>query len=262
MTTSTAASPRARRALLRRPVFVLRCAAALMLMTIGSLVMLLVAALTLFRARRLYAEVFARALGRATLRLWGIRVLLQGALPSAQPPSIYIANHTSTIDLFVLIALGLPNTRFFLSGYLRKVLPLGLIGCLLGVFWTVPQDQPERRTRIFQRAARILRRSGESVFLSPEGQRVTTGRIGHFNKGAFHLATDLKRQIVPLYIRIPPEIDPGKGFDARPGVVQVHVHPPIETRAWHINELERHRDAVQVLYVRWHQQLRPLQEGA
>lgn len=262
MMTSSAASPTPRRALLRRPVFALRCAATLTLLTIGSLVMLLVAALTLFRARRLYGEVFARALGRTTLRLWGIRVALQGTLPLAPQPSIYIANHTSTIDLFVLIALGLPNTRFFLSGYLRKLLPLGLIGVLLGVFWTVPQDQPARRTRIFRRAARILRRSGESVFLSPEGQRVTSGRIGHFNKGAFHLAIDLKLPIVPLYIRIPPAIDPGKGFDARPGVVQVHVRAPIDTRAWRIDNLERHRDGVRALYVQWHQQLRPLQENA
>ena len=38
---------------------------------------------------------------------------------------------------------------------------------------------------------------------SPEGARITTGEIGHFNKGAFHLATSLRAPIVPLYLEIP-----------------------------------------------------------
>ena len=61
--------------------------------------------------------------------------------------SVYISNHTSTLDVFILVALGLPNARFFLSGYLRKMLPLGIIGYLIGIFWTVPQDSPSGARR-------------------------------------------------------------------------------------------------------------------
>ena len=168
---------------------------------------------------------------------------------------VYVSNHTSTIDVFVLVALGLPNARFFLSGYLRKLLPLGLIGYLIGIFWTVPQDYPEKRRRIFERAAATLRATGESVYLSPEGERVTTGQIGPFNKGAFHLATDLKAPIAPLFIRIPKEIDPGKGLAARPGTVDVFVGAPIDTQSWRVEDVERNRDAVRAYYVRWHAEL-------
>ena len=59
--------------------------------------------------------------------------------------------------------------------------------------------------RCFQAAERVLRRTGDSVYLSPEGTRITGGTIGHFNKGTFHLATDLRVPIVPLFIDIPPE---------------------------------------------------------
>ena len=55
------------------------------------------------------------------------------------------------------------------------------------------------------------------MYLSPEGMRVTTGEIGHFNKGSFHLATSLHAQIVPIYFAIPREINPGMGYDAKPG---------------------------------------------
>ena len=220
----------------------------------GAMVMLLAAALTLFRARGLYRWM-ARGVSRGILRLYGIRIRVHGAhtLPAAQ--TVYVSNHTSTLDLFVLVALGLPACRFFLSGFLRKVVPLGIISWLLGTFFTVPQNRPQERVRIFQRAERVLRRMGESVYLSPEGGRVTTGEIGHFNKGAFHLATNLRAPIVPFYIRIPAEVDPRLGFDARAGVVDVFFLPAIDTRGWTLADLHHNTAYVRRVLTRAHQEL-------
>ena len=220
----------------------------------GAIVMLLAGALTLFRARGLYRWM-ARTLSRGILRLYGIRIRTHRAqnLPTAQ--TVFVSNHTSTLDLFVLVALGLPDCRFFLSGFLRKVVPLGIISWMLGTFFTVPQDRPQERARIFQRAERVLRRTGESVYLSPEGGRVTTGEIGHFNKGAFHLATNLAAPIVPFYIRIPPEVDPRLGFDARPGVVDVFFLPAIDTCSWTLADLHHNTAYVRRVLTRAHQEL-------
>ena len=107
---------------------------------------------------------------------------------------MYISNESSTLDVCIFPALGLPNTRFFMTGAARKYLPLAVFGYLTGIFWTPPQSKPEKRMRVFQRAERILRHTGASVYCSPEGMRNTTGQIGHFNKGAFHLATSLGRR--------------------------------------------------------------------
>ena len=233
-----------------------RVTATLLLMSVGAAVMVAVALPTLFLARRFYSEVMARTLGALVLRLWGVRYRVHGSPSAASRQTVYIGNHSSTIDLFVLIALGLPRTRFFLSGFLRKMPPIGIVGGLIRIFWTVPQEFPNRRRAIFKRAARILRDSGDSVFLSPEGQRVTTGEIGHFNKGAFHLATSLGAPIVPLYFSIPRAIDPGMGYDAKPGVLDVYFLPAIDTSQWAVAEVERHRDEVHALYVRVHDQMR------
>jgi 1-acyl-sn-glycerol-3-phosphate acyltransferase len=131
-----------------------------------------------------------------------------------------------------------------------------VIGYLIRIFWTVRQEFPAQRRRIFARAARVLRRTGDSVYLSPEGMRVTGGGVGHFNKGSFHLATSLRAPIVPLYIRIPPGTDPGRGYDAAPGVVDVYVLPPIDTSDWTVDEVPRRRDQVRSLYLRLHEAMR------
>ncbi|MDH4190565.1 MAG: 1-acyl-sn-glycerol-3-phosphate acyltransferase [Betaproteobacteria bacterium] len=238
-----------------RLLLMLRVTLSFALLTACAVGMLLIAALTLFQCRRWYSERIATPCGRLVLRLWGIRLAVHRKAPFPQAQTIFISNHSSTIDLFALIALGLPNTRFFLSGYLRTLLPLGLIGYLIGVFWTVPQKYPARRMRIFRRAERILRRTGESVFLSPEGTRVTTGRIGHFNKGAFHLATVLHAPIMPIFLFIPQSINPGRGLHARSGEVQVHLRAPIDTADWRIENLEANRDRMREFYIHWQDEL-------
>ena len=238
-----------------RPRQVALMAASALLVTAGALALTMVAAVTLCRARRVYAAAATR-LARGILRLWSVRIVVERDRPYPREQAIYISNHTSTLDLFVLVALGLPNTRFFLSGFLRKYVPLGVIAHLMGTFFTVPQDRPAERVRIFQRADRILRRTRESVYLSPEGGRVTTGEIGRFNKGAFHLATSLKAPIVPLYFDIPREIDPGMGYDARPGTVRVYVKPPIPTAEWRLEDLDRNKERVRDMFVQWHRDTR------
>lgn len=252
---STAAIDAPGRIAFSRLRLALQIAASLVVMTLGALAMFIVAVVTGFRLRRFYSETMAAALGRALLAIFGVRYVVHDhpGWPSGQV--VYVSNHTSTIDMFVLVALALPNARFFLSGYLRKLLPMGIIGYLIGIFWTVPQDRPEDRRRIFRRAARVLARTGESVYLSPEGERITDGRIGHFNKGAFHLAISLRVPIVPLFIRIPREIDPGKGLGAKPGTVHVHVGAPIDTSSWSEAEVDALRDRMHAHFVRWHAEL-------
>jgi 1-acyl-sn-glycerol-3-phosphate acyltransferase len=237
------------------------------LMSITSVVMLPIGAITLFRARPLYIWI-ARWMCRAMLAIYGVRVRVHheggagvgaggfgiGGFPRTQ--TVYISNHTSTLDMFILVALGLPNCRFFLSGFLRKWVPLAIISSMMGSFFTVPQDRPDQRRRIFRRAGRTLARTGESVYLSPEGGRIVDGAIGPFNKGAFHLATVLQAPIVPMYFHIPAAIDPGLGFNVRPGTVDVYVLPPIETATWRVADVMEHKEDVRAVFVRVQQEKR------
>ena len=81
------------------------------ILTVGSLVTLMTAVVTLFQSRRFCAEVLVRAMGRMALWLSGVRMVVhrESPLPAAQ--TIYISNHTATLDVFATVALGPPNTR-------------------------------------------------------------------------------------------------------------------------------------------------------
>jgi len=221
-----------------------------------AIAMLGLALVTGFRRRRLYAETLGRWLALATLRVAGVELLVHRSRPFPERQTIYISNHTSTLDVFILLALGLPNSRYFLSGYLRKILPLGLIGYLIGIFYTPPQTKPQERVRCFRRAERVLRRTGESVYLSPEGMRVTTGHLGSFNKGTFHLATRLRAPILPLYIDIPPEVNPGMGYRTMPGTVHVYTLPEIPTDGWKLEELVENKERIRNILLRFETDLR------
>ncbi len=239
---------------------VLLAAATLLLLTIAAVITVAVAVVTFFRANRLYAEVMAKWLSRAILGMWGVGVEVHQAEPFPERQTIYVSNHSSTLDMFVLVALGLPNTRFVgaedVGGFLRWMAPLGVISYVMGTLWAPPPSKRAERARWFQGTERLLRRTGDSVYLSPEGERVTTGRLGHFNKDNFYLAANLGAPIVPFYIEIPREIDPGRGFDALPGTVHVHVQPAISTRDWALENLEGHTETVRDIFVRIEKQLR------
>lgn len=242
----------------RRLRFWVQISGVFMVVSATAIVMLVVAILTAFRARRFNTEVIARAGAKVVLWISGVRLEVHQERPFPQSQTVYISNHTSSLDVVVIIALGLPRARYFLKGYVRKYVPTGVVAYLVGTFFTVPQEFPEKRRRLFQRAERVLRRTGDSVFLTPEGKITLTGKIGPFNKGAFHLATNLGAPVVPLYIQIPREVDPGDGFEVRStGTVHVFVHDPIPTVNWTLEALERNRDRMHEYYVRLHKELKP-----
>ena len=220
-----------------------------LLVTLASVAMLGVRIIALSGGRRFCAEVVGARMSRFLLGLLGVKVVLHEHAPLPEEQCVYTFNHTSTLDTFALLALGLPRTRYFMKRASWVFPPFGMVAWMVGTFFTVPQRFPEKRVRIFQAATAKLRRTGDSVLLSPEGTRQTDGRIGPFNKGAFHLATALRAPIVPLFVQIPPERNPGKGFGVQPCTVHVHVLPATSTADWRLEDLERNKEQVRQRYV-------------
>ena len=228
----------------------------LVVLLVGSLLMFIVSIVTLFQARRFCAEVIAKWMSRTILWGSGVRLEVFQDSPFPQTQTIYTANHTSLLDLFTLCALSLPKTRYFMIRGCWRIPPLGLAAALMGTILTPPQTHRHLRVRCFQRAERILRKTGESSYLSPEGERVRTGGVGPFNKGTFHLATNLQAPIVPLYLEVPPELDSGSGVYILPGTIRVHVLPTVSTQGWKLEDLEKNKASVREIYLDFESKLK------
>lgn len=222
----------------------------LLMLSITALIGLIAQLFTLGRARRFCLNYLGPMSSQILLWLVGIRVQFHGFedLPES---SIVIGNHSSTLDLLIVTMLPVPNKRSFMKRRFRIFLPLAIIGLTNGIIFTPPQSYPKLRVKCFKRAERILRESGDSCFLSVEGTRWTTPKVGPFNKGAFHLATVLGYPILPVYIDIPREMNPGVGFKTRPGVINVYARPIIDTSQWKVDDAALHKEETREIYLKY-----------
>jgi 1-acyl-sn-glycerol-3-phosphate acyltransferase len=232
-----------------------RIAITLLVLAVFSIIMMGFTIVTLgFFIRKNFVWILTPC-GKLIMRVWGLRMEVVPAPPVPDRQTVFVFNHTSSIDVIALAALGLPNTRFFLSGFLRQNPMFAILGYLTGIFWTVRQEFPEKRAQIFHNAYETLKRTGQSVALSPEGVRVVSGEIGAFNKGAFHLAAALKAPMRPLFIEIPKDSNPGAGWKAQPGLVRIWVGEMIDTSDWRPDDASRTKEEVRQMYVAWQRRI-------
>lgn len=218
-------------------------------MLVFDVLLLLIAILTLFQARRFYAEVMVRGLSRFFLFLARIRIE-ERERPTSTKPVFYMPNHPSMLDVYMLTALGLPRTRYFMSTSVWIYFPFAFASWLMGVFFTPPQSRTAARVRCFQRAERHLLASGESVLGTPEGQ-INRAGLGQFNRGIFHLAAQLRIPIVPICILFPEEATPKLLFARRSTVVSVNFLPEIETDTWKVENIDSHKEQVREVFQRF-----------
>jgi 1-acyl-sn-glycerol-3-phosphate acyltransferase len=145
----------------------------------------------------------------------GVR-LLCGIVPqwhcdrNARAQRIYFANHSSHLD-FVVIWSALPpaaraRTRPVAGrGYwhhtrLRRYLAGGLFRAVLIERDPVHSDPAAAASAAVQQMADVMGRD-ESLILFPEGTRSTTGEIGPFKSGLFHLSRlRPDAELVPVHL--------------------------------------------------------------
>lgn len=141
-------------------------------------------------------------------------------------PCVFIANHGSMVDIWVMFTFMPTGTRFVAKQELFKI---PIFGWVLRASGCVAIDRGRRREAIrsLQSAGNQIR-AGRSVVLYPEGTRSKDGRLGPFKKGAFHLAVKAGVPVVPVSIRGSFEILSPGTWRVNPGVVDVHLDSPID----------------------------------
>jgi len=183
---------------------------------------------SLFDARGYFAHWCARTWARLILGTTGVSVRVEGLEHVAPNGSyVFVSNHQSHYDTAVLFA-TLPHQlriiakdslgRFpFVGWHLRRT------GHIL-----VDRRRPDR-SAIFAWAERLLSQ-GLSLIVYPEGTRSPNGLVQRFKPGSFQIALQAGLPVVPISISGTRQVLRKGDLAARPGIVRMVLHPPIETR--------------------------------
>jgi len=168
-----------------------------------------------------------RLWSRAHLEVMGIAPVYSGLEHAAgTAPRIFLPNHLSTLDIWVL-APALPVTTRFVSK--RTLFWIPVLGQAMAVAGFIPIDRRDRASAIrsLGRATETIR-GGASVILFPEGTRSRDGRLARFKRGAFHLALEAGVPVVPVAISGTYQVVRPRSIVVRPGPVHVTFAPPID----------------------------------
>jgi len=169
-----------------------------------------------------------RRCARGVIRLIGLEVRWSGAdLP--EQPAVYISNHRSFLDPFILMAVLPATTKWVVKAELRRVPFLGR-AVEGGGFYV---DRGDRKAALGALREGIDHLPGGwSVACFPEGTRSEDGELRPFHHGATLMASHRGLPIVPIAICAPLDVLPRDLQTAHAGRVEVVVGEAIDTTTW------------------------------
>jgi 1-acyl-sn-glycerol-3-phosphate acyltransferase len=157
-------------------------------------------------------------------------------------PCIYVANHQSTLDIWLMILLLPVSTRFVAKDALFRI---PILGWALSSAGFIPIDRSNHNSamRSLEKAA-VKIRSGRPLVMFPEGTRSRDGNLAPFKKGAFHLALQAGVPVVPVSLQGTFEAMPPGFYRINRVPVHVRVHPAIDVEPFASGDARRLMHAV------------------
>ncbi len=155
----------------------------------------------------------------------------------ARRPTIYVANHQSTIDIPVMF-LAVPLALRFIAKKELKYVPL--LGWYMWIAGFIFVDRGNSRNAIasLDVAAEKIR-SGTSLVVFPEGTRSEDLVVQPFKKGAFRLAIKARCAVCPVAIEGSGKLMPKSRWTITPGPIRVKIGAPIDAGRFAENQAER-----------------------
>lgn len=172
--------------------------------------------------------------------LWQRRVV--GTLPDrSEGPFVVVSNHESLADVVVIGSLAW-DTKWISKRENFRIPFLGLMMWLAGDI-SVLRDDPDSRSEAYEELKRWLRR-GASVMIFPEGTRSRTGEMLPFKNGAFRLAVETGRPVLPLAVAGTRDGIRKGSMVFRPTTARLAILEPIPVDGLDLDDVEALRDRV------------------
>jgi acyl carrier protein len=172
-----------------------------------------------------------RAVFRALARAAGVPLVVRGLenLPPEGQSCVFVANHASYLDSFVLAAAIPRPFSFVAKGELRdQFLPRLILG-RIGAEYVRRLDKEDAiadARRLIDRA-----RAGRALMYFPEGTLRRAPGLMAFRLGAFEAAVTARVPVVPVAIRGTRAVLRDESWFPRRGAIVVTIEPAIDTAA-------------------------------
>jgi len=206
--------------------------------------------ITFGRASNFVVESIAPLMVRPVFWVSGINFDVKMHTDKITSPAVFIINHSSTLDVLTLLALGLPKIRFVVKWEFQYNPIFLILGRLTGQIF-IKREKSEKAIQTLQKTHRRIKKQRLSIMMAPEGSRKHPGIIGPFKKGAFRMAMDLDYPIVPIYFEGNRKLSKGGTLITKSGELTAHVHEAIDLSDWTLENLEEHITEVRQRYVQW-----------
>lgn len=162
------------------------------------------------------------------LRMMGARLEIEGTADFDFSKSyLFVANHTSQLDIPVLYASMPIPLRFLAKEELRRIPLVSHFITAMGMVFIDRGQTAAARQSIDRLAASLA--AGMSLMAFPEGTRSCDGELREFKTGAFVAAIKSGVPVVPVHIRGAAAILPANSLEIHPGRVRVVVGQPISS---------------------------------
>ncbi len=162
---------------------------------------------------------------RAVLRLCGCPLRVRGLAHLKQSTSaVIVANHSSYLDALVLLA-ALPDRYRFVANHHAAAWPVIGLAIRRSGHLVVNRERLADRHACARAMLQTLR-DGTSVVVFPEGT-IDRGALLPFRSGAFRIARDVGRPVLPVALSGTRHVLPGGPWLFRRGPLDVTIGEPI-----------------------------------
>ena len=112
-------------------------------------------------------------------------------------PAVYVANHQSSLDMFLYPGFLPPRTTLIGKNSLKYIPFFGVAYWLAGNIF-LDRDNHNRAVQTLKKVAVVMLRNRLSIFIFPEGTRSHGGGLLPFKRGAFALAIAAQVPVIPI----------------------------------------------------------------
>ncbi len=184
------------------------------------------------------SERFLRAWCRLVLFCAGARVIVRVHPLDRSRTYVFVANHTSNIDVPAIVSVSPEPLRFIAKQELGRIPLFGWAARRMGHVFIDRRDSHGAAKAIGGRIAHGLR--GVGLFFFAEGTRSTTDDLLPFKKGAAVAALGTGLDCVPIGIAGARDVLAPKGFSLfRPGPIAVVFGEPIAVAGHTLEDRDR-----------------------